>query len=192
MKRDCHARAQCVGRRLGGVERSIVTRLRFHIDRATIPQEHDEEELSVLLYGANPPYADTASIGASLLEEASRFGMRPSAAAMDLIAIAMAVTAAEIYIPLTQPRTVGRGPFEIVLPLAEPDRWRPLASALEKALLYLSGDTWSFDLRGGGVFRPRPTLLDDVWSITICHDWIACLCSRADSDSAVWCARSNC
>lgn len=132
----------------------LVTRLIFHPDRATIPAATAQGEIPVWLFGPSPPFAHAGSVGASVMEEASRLTVRPSAAAVDLVAIAMAVTAADTFVDRSKAANGWARDFEIILPLKEPDRWRPLVPVLARTLNFLSGDHWHFELQSGGAPPP--------------------------------------
>lgn len=134
----------------------MTTRLTFHADRESISPGPMAGEIPVWLFGSSPPYHHAGSVGSALLDEASRLTVRPSMAAMDFVAIAMAVTAADTFVARTDAPNGWARAFEIVLPLNEPDRWRPLIPMLESTLRFLSGDEWHFELRGDGV-PPPPT-----------------------------------
>jgi hypothetical protein len=131
-----------------------MTRLVFHADRAAIPAAPVNGEVQVWLYGPSAPYAHVGTVGAQALDAAARFGVRPSAAVMDFLSIAMAVTAADTFVKREDAPDGWSRSFEIVLPLAAPARWQPLRVQLEATLRFLSGDRWTFDLRPGGVGAP--------------------------------------
>lgn len=137
----------------------MTERLIFHVERDTIPTEPVDGEIHVWLFGPSPPYAHVGSVGASVLDEASRFTVRPSVAAMDLVAIAMAVTAADTFVGRIHAPDGWSRSFQIILPLCQPDRWRSQLPTLESALKFLSGDEWSFELTAGGVPPPATSLI---------------------------------
>lgn len=132
-----------------------MTRLVFHPTRTTIPAKPARGAIHVWLYGRSPPYAHVGCVGSDALEVASRFRVRPSVAVIDFLSIAMAVTAADTFVMRDDAQDAWGRSLEIVLPLAEPARWRRLKPQLESTLLFLSGDKWTFDFRPKGV-RPPP------------------------------------
>jgi hypothetical protein len=71
---------------------------------------------------------------------------------MDFLSIAMAVTAADIFVLRDASFNRWNREFDIVLPLAEPARWQTVQHDLESALLFLSGDTWRFTFEPGGAW----------------------------------------
>lgn len=74
-----------------------MTRLLFHTSEQSIPTEPDDQ-IHVLLYGSSPPHPHVGVVGNKVLDIASRLVVRPSTAAMDFLAIAMAVTAADTFV----------------------------------------------------------------------------------------------
>lgn len=131
-----------------------MTRLIFHVDRDEIPKDPINDEIHVWLYGGSPPYPHVGSVGAQAMEIASRFTVRPTAATIDFMSIAMAVTAADTFVLRGDAPEGWSRSFEIKLPLAEPDRWQRLAPRLEAALRFLSSDQWFFDFGPGGAQPP--------------------------------------
>ena len=135
-----------------------MTRLIFHVDRESIPEQPDEN-IHVWLYGPSPPLEHAGSVGAQALEEASRLTLRPSPAAIDFMSIAMAVTAADTFVARADARGGWSRDFEIVLPLADPDRWNVLKPQLQSTLRFLSSDAWEFEFAGDGVQPPPASLI---------------------------------
>jgi hypothetical protein len=135
-----------------------MTRLVFHTHRDTLPSEPDNE-IHVWLYGASPPFPHVGTIGAKAMDAAERLRVRPSAAAVDFLSIAMAVTAADTFVMRGDAPDAWARSFEIVLPLAEPERWKALKKELEAALLFLSSDEWSFDFVLGGAAPPANSVI---------------------------------
>jgi hypothetical protein len=136
-----------------------MTRLVCHVDRAKIPAKAPSDEIHVWLYGTSPPYDHVGCVGSQAMEAASRFTVRPSAAVIDFLSIAMAVTAADTFVLRRDAPDAWSRSFEIVLPLSERSRWKPLQSQLEATLRFLSGDQWSFDFRSGGAPPPPPSAI---------------------------------
>lgn len=131
-----------------------MTTLVFHVDRATLPTAPSDGEIHVWLYGGRPPFEHVGTVGAQALDTASRMRVRPSTASIDLLSIAMAVTAADTFVVRGDAPDCWSRSFRVVLPLAEPATWTPLIAKLEAALRFLSSDRWSFDFTSGGVTPP--------------------------------------
>jgi hypothetical protein len=129
-----------------------VTRLVFDVDPARLTTAPGE--IPVLLYAPSAPLEGAGIVGNDLGGKFARLALQPSRPAMDLVAVAMAVTAADTFVLRNDAADGWRREFEIDLTVIEPDRWTALAPLLEEALGFLSGDTWSFSFRGDG--RPPP------------------------------------
>lgn len=135
-----------------------MTRIVCHATRANVPEEPDGY-VHVWLYGPSPPYAHVGTVGAQAMDAASRLMLRPSLAAIDLLTIAMAVTAADTFVLRADaPDGWGRY-FDISLPLANPAPWVAVKSALEASLRFLSSDTWRFEFSAAGVQPPADSVI---------------------------------
>lgn len=130
-----------------------MTRFVFHADRKSVPDEPDGD-VHVWLYGSSPPYDHVGTVGARAYDAATRLSLQPSRAAMDLLSIAMAVTAADTFILRADEPDGWRRTFECKLPLSEPERWLPLKADLEATLRFLSSDLWHFEFTSGGMDPP--------------------------------------
>jgi hypothetical protein len=130
-----------------------MTRFAFHVDRKSVPEKPDGD-VHVWLYGPSPPYEHVGTVGARVYDAATRLLMQPSRAAMDLMSIAMAVTAADTFILRADEPDGWRRTFEMHLPLSDPDRWMPLKAHLEATLRFLSSDLWRFEFTSGGMDPP--------------------------------------
>jgi hypothetical protein len=130
-----------------------MTRFIFHIDRKDIPDEPDGD-VHVWLYGSSPPHKHVGTVGAQAYDAATRLSLQPSRAAMDLLSIAMAVTAADTFILRADEPDGWRRTFEMHLPLSEPEHWLPLKADLEATLRFLSSDLWHFEFTRGGMDPP--------------------------------------
>jgi hypothetical protein len=130
-----------------------MTRFVFHGDRKSVPDEPDGD-VHVWLYGSSPPYDHVGTVGARAYDAATRLSLQPSRAAMDLLSIAMAVTAADTFILRADEPDGWRRTFEMQLPLSEPERWLPLKADLEATLRFLSSDLWHFEFTSGGMDPP--------------------------------------
>ena len=108
----------------------------------------------MLLYGARPVQDGTAAIGRRLRDLYRSFGVQPSAAAVDLVSIALAVTAADTFVPRRRADNGWSRRLDVELPLCAPDIWEEAREDLERLLSFLSGDRWSFGFRPGGEAPP--------------------------------------
>jgi hypothetical protein len=129
-----------------------VTRLVFAVDPSQLTTKPGE--IPVLLYGPSPHIEGAGNVGNDLGGKFARLALPPSRAAVDLVTVAMAVTAADTFVLRDDAADGWRREIEVDLPVVEPDRWTALAPLLEEALGFLSGDAWSFLFRSGG--RPPP------------------------------------
>jgi hypothetical protein len=129
-----------------------VTRILFHAKRESVPSQPDGD-IHVWLYGPSPPYPHVGTVGSQAMKAAARLMLRPSAAAIDLLSIAMAVTAADTFVLRADAATGWSRSFDIVLPLANPAPWMAVRPLLQETLRFLSSDTWQFEFTEGG---PQP------------------------------------
>lgn len=134
-----------------------MTRLVFYTEAASIPALPQPDTIPVWLYGGRPSLSHSGAVGGQIMDVASRFNLRPSAAAMDLVSIALSVTAADTFVFRSTATNAWSRDFHIVLPLIEPARWNPLKPVLQEALRFLSGDQWVFEFSGDGAPAPSPT-----------------------------------
>jgi len=108
----------------------------------------------VLLYGGRPVQDRTAAIGGRLRDLYRQIGVQPSAAAVDLVSIALAVTAADTFVPRRKADNGWSRRLDVELPLCAPEPWEEGRADLERLLSFLSGDSWSFGFRPGGEAPP--------------------------------------
>lgn len=126
----------------------------FYLDTRDMPGQIPPDELHVLLYGGNFPKAGTAAIGNQVKNLYLRFGVQPSTRAVDLVSIALAVTAADTFL-LREDSDSGWGrEIHLRLPLRSPGHWSPASASLERTLGFLSGDSWSFEFLPNGEEPP--------------------------------------
>lgn len=133
-----------------------MTRVVLELDPSRLGEGVGPEDVPVLLYGANTSIPGAGVIGNDLRNRFERLAVPPSRQAMDLVAVAMAVTAADTFVLRDDAADGWRREIEIDLPVIEPDRWNALAPLLARTLGFLSGDTWAFAFRGGGLMPPSP------------------------------------
>lgn len=134
-----------------------MTRVVLELDAQRLGDGLGPEDIPVLLYGAHAPLPGAGHIGNDMRDRFSRLAIPPSKQAMDLVTVAMAVTAADTFVLRDEAADGWRREIELDLPVIEPERWTALAPLLAKTLGFLSGDSWSFRFRGGGLM---PTKLD--------------------------------
>lgn len=126
----------------------------FYLDSSDMPDQIPADELHVLLYGGNFPKAGAAAVGNQVKDLYLRFGMQPSVRAVDLVSLALAVTAADTFV-LREHSDSGWGrELHLRVPLRSPDHWRSVSASLERTLGFLSGDSWSFEFLASGEEPP--------------------------------------
>ncbi len=130
-----------------------MTKLVFHVDRPTIPSDPDGS-IHVWLYGGQPPYPHAGTVGAQAYELASHLGVQPSIPAVDLLSVAMAVTAADTFVSRENSSDGWSRTFEILLPVVNPSTWNGVKALLERTLRFLSADHWFFEFVPGGALPP--------------------------------------
>ena len=108
----------------------------------------------MLLYGGRPAHDGTAAIGARLRDLYRQFGVQPSEVAVDLVSVALAVTAADTFVPRREADNGWARRLDVELPLGSPDIWAKAREDLERLLSFLSGDRWSFGFRPDGEAPP--------------------------------------
>ncbi len=131
-----------------------VSRLKFHTDELQPSNSSGHAVLDVRLFGA-AAFPGTAHIGNKVPDQIERLGVPTSNTAFDLLAIALAVTAADSFVPRNRNGENGWArQIEIELPLISPQTWIPVREKLERMLNFLSGDTWSLKFAPGGRGKP--------------------------------------
>jgi hypothetical protein len=126
-------------------------KLVFHYDLKKLPHK-TIDLLPVQLYGINN---HVSYIGNTLLDTLKQKGVRIPEQAMDFLSIAMAVTAADTFILRNDSEDGWHRQINLELPLCKPEQWENVKNKLEKALYFLSGDTWSFHFVSGGIKPPK-------------------------------------
>lgn len=133
-----------------------MTRVVLELDAARLGVGTGTDDIPILLYGASTTVPGAGVIGNDLRDRFERLAVPPSRQAMDLVAVAMAVTAADTFVLRDDAADGWRREIEIDVPVVEPQRWNALAPLLAKMLGFLSGDSWAFTFRGGGLAPPSP------------------------------------
>ncbi|MCE4224930.1 hypothetical protein HCU64_14300 [Methylobacterium sp. C25] len=130
-----------------------MTRVVFHTDVEDVPDLRDDREVHVVIYAAGRMPEGVARIGYQLLDATSRFGFGLRTDAFDFLTLALAVTAADTFVPRGSTHDRWCRNLELQVPLIDPTPWAPVVHRLEAALNFLSGDRWTVVLGPDG---PRP------------------------------------
>jgi hypothetical protein len=130
-------------------------RLHCHNDPATIPAADLPDVIHVYLYGSQPARPGSGSIGNQAKDALLRLGVAPRTAAVDLLSLSLAVTAADTFIQRLDADDSWSRDIELHVPLSRPQQWEPVKGDLERTLRFLTGDTWRLVLDEGG--RAAPT-----------------------------------
>lgn len=131
-----------------------VCRLKFHVDELQASNSSGNPVLDVRLFGA-AALPSAAHIGNKVPDQIERLGVPTTNTAFDFLAIALAVTAADSFVPRGKDGENGWArQIEIELPLISPQTWTPVREQLERMLNFLSGDTWSLKFAAGGRGKP--------------------------------------
>jgi len=131
-----------------------VTVCHYYPDAKDMPTYVPADELHVLLYGGNFPKSGAAAIGNQVKDLYLRFGVQPSARAVDLVSIALAVTAADTFVVREDSDSGWGRELHLRVPLRSPDPWRNVSAYLARTLGFLSGDSWSFEFLPNGEEPP--------------------------------------
>jgi 7-cyano-7-deazaguanine synthase in queuosine biosynthesis len=123
-------------------------------DLAGLPAPSDEC-IPVHLYGASAG-RHAGAIGGPVLDMVSRISVAVDPVAFDFLSLSLAVTAADTFADRNEAADGWSRDIRLVVALADPDRWTPAKSLLEKALRFLSGDQWTLQFTSGGRLPPAP------------------------------------
>lgn len=133
-----------------------MTRIVVHHDPNQLPAA-SEVVMPVQIYGVDSRNrGDVSVVGSSVVEKIKRLGVEVTPAVMDLLSIALSVTAADTFVRREDAEDGWARELTIQLPLAEPDPWTKIREKLEKALRFLSGDIWKLELSDDGFLPPVP------------------------------------
>jgi hypothetical protein len=128
-----------------------MTQIIFNHEERKLPKA-STNLIPVQLFGKNDR---TPYIGNSIIDNLRHKPVRIPPQAMDFLSVAMAVTAADTFVPRNESEDGWTRQFSLKLPLVDPIRWKTVQEDLEMALHFLSGDTWIFNFSDGGI-RPPP------------------------------------
>jgi len=98
----------------------------------------------------------SSCIARPLIGKIRDLGCRVSNDSFDFLTIAMAVTAADTFIRREDSKNSWARELELNIALYAPDKWTAVSSKLEKALGFLTGDTWTLNFTSGGMPSPSP------------------------------------
>lgn len=133
-----------------------MTRIVLDIDSERLASRLGDKDYAVQLYATSTEISGAGVIGADFLDKFERLSVPPVAQTVDLVSVALAVTAADTFIYREDEPDGWTRTIEVDLCVHEPDRWNALATPLARMLGFLSGDIWSFNFRGGGHRPPSP------------------------------------
>lgn len=136
-----------------------------HSDLTTLPAR-SANVFPVLLYGITDPNVH-ASIGNAALPALRRLPEKPSIQSFDFLSIALAVTAADTFVDRGDAPDRWCRDLKLVVGLHDPDPWMSVASELEAALRFLTGDLWSLEFRDGGLTPPEVNIRHTALTIDI-------------------------
>lgn len=109
----------------------------------------------VLLYGTTDRIHHSY-IGNGVEEAMRHFEVPATVLAFDLLSIALAVTAADTFVSREDAPDRWCRSIQLDVALFDPGPWRQVASKLEQALIFLSGDHWTLSFSEGGARPPTP------------------------------------
>lgn len=131
----------------------------FYVKPDHVPAKFPPGQLHVLLYGGRPVHRGTVAIGAKLRDLYMRLGVQPSNIAVDLVSIALAVTAADTFVRRADAATSWEREINIEIPLSVPDVWSTVLPDLEQMLAFLSCDRWRIVIRENGEEAPSTQII---------------------------------
>lgn len=104
--------------------------------------------LPVLLFGPRRP--GVASVGNPLRATLRRLVGRPSQEALDLLSVALAVTAADRFVVREDALDSWTRDLDVTIPVHDVVKWQFAAAPLVDMLQFLTGDRWTVRFQGGG------------------------------------------
>lgn len=120
---------------------------------------HDSDALQIALFEQSPDSG--ASVGAAVRETLRRRGVRPTVAAWDFLALALAAIAADALALRTSSPDGWTREIDLSIAVIEPDRWNAYADELARALGFLSTDLWTLHFIPGGIDPTPPRQLSE-------------------------------
>jgi len=134
-----------------------------HPDLAMLPAR-SANVFPVLLYGLSDSNVH-ASIGNAALPALRRLTKKTSIHSFDFLSIALAVTAADTFVDRGDAPDRWCRNLNLVVALHDPNPWISVATELETALRFLTGDLWSLEFLTGGL--PPPGINERRTALTI-------------------------
>lgn len=135
-----------------------MTRVVFEVDPQRLGTNLGEGDAAVLMYAPSTDFPGAGVIGNDFRDKFERLSIPPTTQAVDLVSLALAVTAADTFLLREDEPDGWTRIIDLDLPVVQPNQWQALAPHLSKTLNFLSGDIWSFTFRPDGL-RP-PSRLD--------------------------------
>ncbi|MNK75567.1 7-cyano-7-deazaguanine synthase [compost metagenome] len=129
-----------------------MTEVFVHPDVTELRQSR-RQRICVHLYGAKPQPGQ-AAIGGPIPSVLSRVTTPLDPTAFDFLSISMAVTAADTFVNREIAADGWVRDIDLKVAVQDPARWQPVIPTLEKALRFLSGDSWRLSVLSGGVPPP--------------------------------------
>jgi 7-cyano-7-deazaguanine synthase in queuosine biosynthesis len=139
--------------------------------------------IPVLMYGASPPGPGTAAIGNQIRRTLQRLRKPVHATAFDFLTVALAVTAADTFVSRSSAADGWVRDLRLTVPVNDATVWQGVLPTFEKALRFLSGDSWTVNVVANGPTRPVP-MKRGAWRIELDGCDSACLFSGG-LDSAI-------
>lgn len=163
---------------------SVITVVVDHIPQH-LPKLSDTV-IPVQIYGHHGrQQRNIASIGSPLIDTIKRLGICISPIEFDFMTLALAVTAADTFVPRKMADDGWTRNIRLQVPLYQPSVWLSQIENLEKALHFLSGDLWRLEITEGGYKPPPPYSRHSRYRLTrLCGRDCVCLFSGG-LDSAV-------
>lgn len=133
-----------------------MTKFVFHHDPKKLPPYSDicHPVQMYAKYKWSP--LSSSCIARPIVEKVRDLGCPVSNDAFDFLTIAMAVTAADTFCQRDNAKNSWARELELDIALYSPETWNSVSSDLEKALGYLTGDTWNLNFTRGGLRSPLP------------------------------------
>jgi hypothetical protein len=146
------------------MEHDLVTRVLATPIAARAAVAKSRGNLGIALFHLGQP--ELAGVAAQLLEAVQTLPAKPSVAAWDFLAIALAVTGADRFVVRAEGADGWTRVIELEVDLHDPSPWVAEADSLATALRFLTGDIWHLRFSSGGAaapdVRPRTTDRDCV------------------------------
>jgi len=139
--------------------------------------------IPVLMYGASPPGPGTAAIGNQVKAMLQRLRKPVHTTAFDFLTVALAVTAADTFVSRGSAADGWVRDLRLTVPVNDAALWQGVLPVFQKALRFLSGDSWTLNVVANGPTRPTP-MTRGAWRIELDGCDSACLFSGG-LDSAI-------